>query len=482
MAFQQQSWTNDDLDLIEAKLAEQSRRSFWAFRQYMHPKLKMAWWQKDAAGHLQQFYHDKVAGLRPKLLLQAPPQHGKSMMIVDFIAWASGHSPELRTIYASFSSRLGMRANADLQRMYISDKYKLTFPDLIIPERSRSISEGIYQRNSELIEYVKTGGLFRNTTVRGPITGEGLDMGVVDDPLKGREEANSAVIRDKIYDWLTDDFMTRFADDAALLGIMTRWHLDDPFGRMIDLDPSVKTIRYPALGEANDPHREIGEPLFPEHKSLVFLMDRKAAMTSANFEALYQQHPIVAGGNMFKDEWWNYYKVPPALEYRTIYADTAQKTKEQNDWSVFQCWGRTKKGQAILLDQIRGKWEAPELRVKARAFWAKHRAVVGMGTLRAFKVEDKVSGTGLIQELKREGIPMIAVQRYIDKIMRGNDASPFIESGNVLLPEEAPWLSDFLSEMAAFPNGTNDDQVDPMMDAIVDILQGSSSQPQLRAL
>ena len=204
-------------------------------------------------------------------------------------------------------------------------------------------------------------------------------------------------------------------------------------------------------------------------------------MYSANWEALYQQNPTIVGGGLFRDDWWEYWTQLPPLEWRTIYADTAQKTKEHNDFSVFQCWGRSKFGQAVLIDQMRGKWEAPELKVQARAFWTKHKAINSGGALRAFKVEDKVSGTGLIQELKREGIPMIPIQRNTDKVTRAMDAAPFIESGNVLLPKEAPWLSDFLGEHSAFPSGAHDDQVDPMMDAVTDICS-AQVQPRIRAL
>jgi len=108
--------------------------------------------------------------------------------------------------------------------------------------------------------------------------------------------------------------------------------------------------------------------------------------------------------------------------------------------------------------------------VQARAFWLKHlndrRPPYQVATLRGMYVEDKVSGTGLIQTLRREGIPVVPVQRNRDKISRAHDAAPFIESGNVVLPHDAPWLSDFLAEVAAFPAGAHDDQLDPMFDAI----------------
>jgi predicted phage terminase large subunit-like protein len=193
------------------------------------------------------------------------------------------------------------------------------------------------------------------------------------------------------------------------------------------------------------------------------------------FAGQYMQNPAPIGGGLLKDEWWRYYTHPPVVTHRIIYADTAQKTKEHNDYSVFQCWGLTKDKQAILLDQSRGKWEAPELLVQARAFYAKHKAL-DVGVLRAMKIEDKVSGTGLIQTLKREGIPVLPIQRNTDKVTRAMDVAPMIQSGNVLLPQNAPWLSDFLAEASVFPNGAHDDQLDPMFDAISDLLLTTAKQ------
>lgn len=459
-------------------MARQARRSFWAYRQYIHPSLVKGWWQKDAAKHLQQFHDDLVAGNRPKLLIHAPPQHGKSMLIVDFISWMIGKHPDFRTIYASFSGRLGTRANLSLQRIMESRQFLNTFPEVALPERM-----GGKTRNTELVEFEGGDGFFRNTTVRGSITGEGLDLGVIDDPIKGHDEAKSQLVRDKTWDWLTDDFMTRFSDEAGMLGIMTRWHLDDPFGRLIENDPTIKVLKYRAIAEADEEHRKAGEALFPEHKPLDFLMERKRLMAAHNWEALYQQSPTIAGGNLFKQEWWQYWTILPALQYRMIYADTASKTKTHNDWSVFQCWGKSASGQAVLVDQIRGKWEAPELKVQARAFYEKHRGQDSgkSGQLRGMKVEDKSSGTGLIQELKREGIPIIGIQRSTDKVERAFDTAPFVESQNVLFPSEAAFLSDLLSELSAFPNGAHDDQVDPLMDAVKDIL-ANTVEPRVRAL
>ena len=189
------------------------------------------------------------------------------------------------------------------------------------------------------------------------------------------------------------------------------------------------------------------------------------------FAGQYLQRPAPIGGGIFKDEWWQYYKVLPKIKYRAIYADTAQKTKEQNDYSVFQCWGMGEDGRIYMIDMVRGKWEAPELLVIAKAFWDKHKAQPKiMGTLRQFKVEDKVSGTGLIQQLKQKKVPVVGIPRSIDKVSRAMDAAPHVQSGNVVLPEDSEWLSDILNEATSFPNATHDDTLDPLMDAVSDML------------
>src|SRR5262249_22103341 len=155
---------------------------------------------------------------RPKLVLMAPPQHGKTDQITDFIAWVVGKLPELKTIFASYSDELGIDVNKALQRIMTSDRYVAIF--------GYRLGESGYAcvRNTNTLEYPNFGGSFYNTTVGGQITGKSLDLGIVDDPVKGRADANSKPVRDKLWSWFTDDFLTR------LLMIMTRWHLDDPVG------------------------------------------------------------------------------------------------------------------------------------------------------------------------------------------------------------------------------------------------------------
>ncbi len=416
-----------------------------------------------------------VLGKIKRLVITVPPRSGKTeLAVVNFIAWSIGNFPDSEYIHPSYSKRLSA-ANAYNARALIQlEEYQEVFPWVKIKHDSKARDEF----------RTTAGGCVYATGAEGTITGYGAGKMrprfggaiVIDDPHKAGE-ANSDVTRQNVIEWFQVTIESRKnTPDTPIIVIMQRLHEEDLAGWLLagGNGEHWDHVNIPAV---KDNGESFWERQFPIED--LRLKERTNAYV---FAGQYMQSPAPLGGGIFKDDWWRFYTVPPLIKYRQIHADTAQKTKEKNDYTVLQCWGETDTGQAILLDQIRGKWEAPELLTNSRAFWAKHKAVIGKGTLRAFKVEDKVSGTGLIQTLKREGIPMIAVQRNIDKITRAYDAAPFIESGNVLLPRDTPWLSDYLSEFSVFPNGANDDQVDPTMDAVVDILQGGAAQPQVRAL
>ena len=431
--------------------------------------MKDGWWQREVAEHLEQFVRDLFAGLRPELVIEAPPQHGKSIQIIDLISWIAGLDPDKKTIYSSFSARLGIRANLRLQRIYQSPMFKRIFPATEI--NSSGMRDAGYLKNRDILEYVGRDGYFRNTTVGGSITGEALDIGVIDDPIKGRKDSNSITVRNNAWDWLNDDFFTRFSELAGFLAVLTRWHVDDPIGRMKEKNPDLKILSYPAIAENGENGREIGEPLFPEHKSLDFLMLRKGRMEKHSWNSLYQQSPIIIGGDIIKGEWFGRYKELPKMKYRAIFGDTAQKAKESNDYQVAECWGMGDDGKIYLIDVMRKKFEAYLLEKKFPDFWKKHKAD-SSSPLRYFGIEDKSSGTELIQKMRNTIVPRIpvkAIPRSIDKFTRVQDVIGFIEAGHVMIPESAPWVHDFIEENEEFTADDAhdyDDQVDAMCDAI----------------
>lgn len=457
------TYSENDIELIEKYYYLCAAEDFYTFRRLLSPKDKINWFYRELIAHLQQFFVDFQAGKKPKLIIQTPPQHGKSAAVVEFCAWLAGQAPSTKMIYASFSERLGVRANLKLQRTFSSEVYKKIFPKTKINLKNVTNASGQFLRNKEILEFVDEIGYFRNTTVQGAVTGESLDLAIIDDPLKGREEANSKTIREKTWDWFTDDFFTRFSEHAGLLMILTRWHIDDPAARMIEVfKDTIKVLKYPAIAEEDEASRLAGAPLFPELKSKEFLLERKNAMTASNWQALYQQNPTVPSGEMIKTGWFRWYEALPALTKCAIFVDTAQKTGERNDFTVAQLWG-CDNTHIFLLDQLRVKEEAPTTLKMLESFYFKH--VRTFGVFKMF-IEDASSGSSILQFFKQKNILCEAIIRKKDKIERANLFSGFIELGKVYLNSRVFDVNIILDEATAFPNAKHDDTIDPMLDAI----------------
>ncbi len=448
----------DQIQKLLTPVYARESADFYPFRRLIHPDFIHGWFPWDISRHLQLFYEESMAGYRPVLIIMSPPQHGKSTAITDFCAWIAGVNPSVRTIYATYSDRLGVRANVGIQRLFGERNFQLCFPDF---QLDKSASASV---NRSIIEYVG-GGYFRNSTVAGAISGETADIGIIDDPVKGREDANSELMRDKVWDWFTNVFMTRLTNNSGLCVVSTRWHVDDLIGRIIESGMSnVRMITYRALDDD-------GAALFPELKDCGYLEERRRTMLTEHWEALYQSNPQIPSGNFFKAQWWRFYReLPMSITRRIITVDTAQKPGEKNDWTVFQCWGKARDG-IYLIDQFRERLEAPDLESRLIAFFDKHRPI------QRLIIEDASSGSTLIQTLRRKhALPLNAINRKVSKDFRATNSAPHIEAGNVILPERAPWLSDYLAEFSAFNldnSHLHDDQVDCTMDAIETMLMRS---------
>lgn len=190
----------------------------------------------------------------------------------------------------------------------------------------------------------------------------------------------------------------------------------------------------------------------------------------------YQQNPSPLGGGMFKDKYWKFYEVlPPTIELVRFYADTAQKTKEHNDYSVIQCWGLCRSTGIYLIDQLRGKWEAPQLESNFVDFWNKYKkGSLSLPAAQLAKIEDKSSGSSLIQSIQQDYlIPVEPIQRNTDKVLRAMGVVKYFASGFIHLPKDAEWISDYKDEFRKFTplmTHKHDDQIDPTMDAVEDLL------------
>lgn len=463
---------HEKLALLKEARFRKCRADFLAYRKTINPKIKWGWWQEEIAVKLQEFYDDLIAGKRPKLVIQAPPQHGKSVQIIDFISWVAGKHPELRTIYTSFSERLGIRANLRLQRLYDSVVYQEIFPRTRINKSGPMGPSGQYLRNREILEYVDSEGFFRNTTVRGSITGESLDLGVIDDPIRGRSDANSETIRDAAWDWFTDDFFTRFSEEAGLLAILTRWHIDDPIGRLIERYPDVKVLSYAAIAEVDEPHRKKGEALFPEHKSIEFLREREKIMDSGNWLALYQQRPTAAEGELFKPD---QIQVIDALPYGHIQWvrgwDLASTT--DGDFTAGGKLGRLPDGRFVIGDMVRLR-VGPDERDAAMVNTASQD---GVSTKISIPQDPGQAGKTQVLYLTRElvGYPVTTSPESGDKVTRAEPFAAQVNVGNVVMLRGS-WNGALIDEMRMFPNGSFDDQIDSLSRAFSHLIGGGLAQ------
>lgn len=455
-----------DLDLLERVHLAHAREDFYAYRKFMMPSLIEGWYQQEVAEALQQFYWDWQDGLKPVLVLEAPPQHGKSRQIIDFITWASGHNPDLKTIYTSYSDDLGLVANTTIQRIMDTDKYKKVFPNTTLNVENVVTVSSKPKRNQSYLEFVGREGSFRNTTVRGQITGMGLHLGCVDDPIKGREEASSLTIRDKTWNWFTDDFFSRFAENAALLMIMTRWHVDDPVGRFRERYPHARMLKYPALGRvkggewiADDTER--GQPLFPELKSRQFLMMRKRVLTTASWQSLYQQSPIVVGGDLFPVEKFQIVNAVPFDKIRRSvrYWDKAGTQGGTGAHTAGVLVHELTTGRFLIEDVVRGHWSAlnREERIRQCAEIDNADRLVETWVEQEPGSGGKESAESSVRNLR--GFKAFADKVTGSKEIRAEPYAAQVQGGNIDLLK-APWNREFIGEHEMFPNGSKKDQVD----------------------
>lgn len=433
------------------------------------------------ADTLQQVVDGKIK----RLIINLPPGYTKTeMAVVGFIAYGLARNPKSKFIHVTYSDALAMDNSMKVRDIVTSPEYQELWP---IPLRKDSTAKGAW--------LTEMGGGMQARPAGGPITGfragqpeEGFSGAfIVDDPLKP-DDAFSEPTVERINQRFNGVFRSRLMQERVtpVIVIMQRISNNDPSNYLLtggtgeqwhhlNLSSEVDHSRpYPKEYTHGIPidTSSMPEGALWEYKHTLQELEELERADPYTYNSQYMQSPSAIGGSIFKDEWWQLYKIGSVnFEYRFVTVDTAMKVKEHNDYSVFQCWGYSK-GNVYLIDQIRDRWEAPQLRQEALDFWAKHYGSPHGGTLRFMAVEDKASGTGLIQSLQQDSsvpIPVRAVQRNIDKVTRALDTAPMVAAGRVHLPAGASFVSEFRDECRRFSRQDthkHDDQVDTMMDAV----------------
>ena len=395
-----------------------------------------------------------------RLIINLPPRNLKSICAsIAFPAFLMGHNPKAQIICASYGQSLATELAGKCRNVMQSPWYQQLFPTRLD------------RRNLAVDNFATTrGGRRIAAGVGGPITGRGADYIIIDDPLKP-DEAMSLTSRTAVNEWYDSTLYTRLNDkvNGCIIIIMQRLHEDDLVGHVLEQE-GWEVVRLPAIAEEDEiisyqtvfgpktVTRIEGSALHPEREPIALLEKIRNRMGTFNFAGQYQQLPAPAEGALVKREWFKQYYDLPKFDYIIQSWDTANKATELSDYSVCTTWGMHGK-DVYLLHVFRKKLEFPELKRHAIAMQHAHNASYVL-------IEDRASGTQLIQELNREGIYTRSIHPENDKIMRMHAQTAMIEAGRVYLPHSADWLNEYIRELCLFPSSRHDDQVDSTSQAL----------------
>lgn len=423
---------------------------------------------------LHNWHHEIVAqklegvlyGTCRRLIINLPPRYLKSHSAsIAFPAWALGHIPSLQILCVSYAQDFSDNLARASRKLMASPFYQAVFSTRI--SRSRDT----------ISDFETTMGGFRfSTSVGGVLTGRGANIIIIDDALKA-DDALSDTRRNSVNDWYDNTLRSRLNNQEtdSIVIIMQRLHADDLVAHVQERE-DWDVVSFPAIAEEKETFRvsthygravfkrKAEEVLHPSFQSRAILETLRRSMTDYNFAAQYQQNPQPPGGLIVKRDWLKFYSPDEKPEYfGTILQswDTAVKGTEISDFSVCTTWGIKDGTKAYLLDVFRKKLEFPELKKAVKHLATHHHATVVL-------VEDKASGSSLIQELRAEGFSMVQEAPALDgdKMMRLRGQTAKIEGGFVLFPKRATWLESYLSELLSFPNAKHDDQVDSTVFAL----------------
>ena len=459
------------LELVRRELA---RRRYIEYLAYVNEDgWKRTRFAEYLAGEIESFIESETGNAYDILILETPPQHGKSMTVTEALpSWVLGRHPDWRIIIASYNDDTAerfARANKDKVARFGGNLFGIKIGGV---NRMREI--GI-QRNGR-----PTPGKMLSRGIRSGITGNPANLLIIDDPIKNRVEADSPTFRSTLWNEWLNSLKSRLQAGAKVIVIMTPWHEDDLAARLLELEEPVKLVRLPVEAEENDPlGRSPGDALCPELGKDARWLDqfKKSYLASAEggaraWTALYQCSPRVEGGNLVKRDWWRFYDPKQVTQFATsvISVDAAFKGGEENDFVAIEVWGKL--GNDYYLRYCLNRhMDFPETITAIRTVRKLYPEALSV------LIEDKANGSAIIQTLQKEMF-CIPVNPLGGKEARVNAVSPAIESGHVYLPQGEEWLAAFVDQFTAFPAGKNDDMVDSATQAISYMLHASGTLPK----
>jgi predicted phage terminase large subunit-like protein len=416
-----------------------------------------------------------LEGTIDRLIVCLPPRHTKSEIFSRRLpALALGRFPHWSVIAASYGADLASRMNRDVQRVIDSEQYQDLFPDTKLSV-GRSVSGMGYSRNSDLFEVVGAKGSYRSAGVGGGITGMGFDFGIIDDPFKDREQADSPVYRQAVWDWFTSTFYTRQQKNARILLVMTRWNPDDLVGRIIkqmqDNPTSDKweIVSLPAIAKEERPNydtRKPGEALWPSEFSLDFL-EKLKVQSPYDWAGLYQQEPRSQGSAEFPDSYFDdiwFDRWPSDIVYRVMALDPSKgKQSRKGDYAATVAIGIARDGK-LYVDANFDKANV-DIMLDGAIEFSSRFAIETSGPVDAFGVEANQFQELLADILTdktsrgRVALPVYKINNNVNKEIRIRRLTPYLSTGQVKI-RNTPGGRLLVDQLKEFPTGEHDDGPD----------------------
>ncbi|MCM1237739.1 MAG: phage terminase large subunit [Ruminococcus flavefaciens] len=435
--------TNQQRKLIAVEARKElARRNYLDYCEYVH----RGKWRPYAVHRLLcEKLESVLRGVTKRLIISMPPRHGKSQTVSEtFPSYYISKYPDKKVILTSRDDTLAGRFG-----LYNRRKVEEFGKELFGIELQRGSS------SSTNWSVMGHSGYVLSAPIMGGIVGSGANLLIVDDPIKNRQEAESALMREKIWkEWL-DSLLTRLEGDAAVILIMTRWHEDDIAGRLIK-QGGWDILCLPAECESeNDPlGRNIGDPLCPElGKGSKWLSQTKREVGSRTWNALYQGRPSPEEGGIIKRAWIKRYEtLPEKVDEWTQSWDLSFKGNGGSDFVAGGVWAR-KGADHYLVGIVKERLDFTATIAKIRRITDAYPQAV------AKLIEDKANGPAVIASLRQQIQGIIPITPHDSKEGRAQAVTPLFEAGNVYVPFGVAG-DDYIEELVAFPNGANDDQVD----------------------
>lgn len=387
------------------------------------------------------------------LLVFVPPRHGKSEECsIGFPAWYLGRNPDKEIITVSYSAELAQDFGSKTRGIVSGEAYPLIF-NISLKEDEQAKAK--WRTNK--------GGSYTSVGVGGAITGRGANILLFDDPIKNREEAESEVYREKVWQFFTSTAFTRLEPGGVVVVILTRWHVDDLAGRILanpELSKRCKIVHFPAIATKREVHREVGDPLWPERFTVEALTEIKNTIGPYDWQSLYQGSPVLSENQEFKPEWFRHAPESQveALNTRNFLTiDTAMSKKAQADFTGF-CDNKVSSENFWYLKAWRMKL-GPEELVDALFNLHKRNNYEAIGIEKTTFTEGLKPYLDMEQRRRNTFLPIVELQHnQTKKEIRIRGLIPRYAAKSIFHIEGE--TKDLEEEMYQFPMGLHDDVLD----------------------